>query len=214
MPGIAEHVLAMTDKLLAAQRDDRPLLDQIERAPVRLVGAPSTNRCAQALSAMICAAPALTKSAKRKSGISIAGCSVSTASRTSLHRVGRRSRRQIGRACERQIRARPTRISLPAIEAVPPSGMTVSARMRPAIGPSTLMCFCPASLVAAIFQPNRFRWPNSSRSPPGSHSLRRGRAAAAQASSASKLGAGAPMIVQGLRRRRDLVLSSIRSSDS
>jgi hypothetical protein len=33
--------------------------------------------------------------------------------------------------------------------------MTVSARMRPAIGPSTLICFCPASLVAAIFQPNR-----------------------------------------------------------
>jgi hypothetical protein len=33
--------------------------------------------------------------------------------------------------------------------------MTVSVRMRPAIGPSTLMCFCPASLVAAIFQPNR-----------------------------------------------------------
>ena len=48
-----------------------------------------------------------------------------------------------------------TRISLPAIEAVPPSGITVSARMRPAIGPATLMCFCPASLVAAIFQPNR-----------------------------------------------------------
>src|SRR5947209_15202819 len=49
-----------------------------------------------------------------------------------------------------------TRISLPAIEAVPPSGITVSARMRPAIGPSTLMCFCPAALVAAIFQPNKW----------------------------------------------------------
>ena len=49
-----------------------------------------------------------------------------------------------------------TRISLPAIEAVPPSATTVSERMRPAIGPSTLMCFCPASLVAAIFQPNSF----------------------------------------------------------
>jgi len=48
-----------------------------------------------------------------------------------------------------------TRISFPAIEAVPPSGITVSGRMRPAIGPSTLICFCPASLVAAIFQPNR-----------------------------------------------------------
>jgi hypothetical protein len=48
-----------------------------------------------------------------------------------------------------------TRISFPAIEAVPPSGMTVSGRMRPAIGPPTLMCFCPASLVAAISQPNR-----------------------------------------------------------
>ena len=49
-----------------------------------------------------------------------------------------------------------TRISLPAIDAVPPSAITVSGRMRPAIGPSTLMCFCPASLVAAIFQPNSF----------------------------------------------------------
>ena len=27
---------------------------------------------------------------------------------------------------------------------------------RPASGPATLMCFWPASLVAAIFQPNRF----------------------------------------------------------
>jgi hypothetical protein len=49
-----------------------------------------------------------------------------------------------------------TRISFPAIEAVPPSTITVSDRMRPAIGPSTLMCFCPASLVAAIFQPKSF----------------------------------------------------------
>jgi hypothetical protein len=48
-----------------------------------VVGAPSTNKCAQALSAMICAAPALTKSEKRESGISIAGCKVSTASSTS-----------------------------------------------------------------------------------------------------------------------------------
>ena len=48
-----------------------------------------------------------------------------------------------------------TAISLPAIDAVPPSAMTVSDRMRPAMGPATLMCFCPASLVAAIFQPNR-----------------------------------------------------------
>ena len=37
--------------------------------------------------------------------------------------------------------------------AVPPSGITCSAKMRPASGPVTLMCFCPASLVAAIFQP-------------------------------------------------------------
>ena len=44
---------------------------------------------------------------------------------------------------------------LPAMAAVPPSGITVSAKMRPAIGPTTLMCFCSASLVAAIFQPNR-----------------------------------------------------------
>jgi hypothetical protein len=44
-------------------------------------GAPRTNKCAQALSAMICAAPALTKSANRESGISIAGCNVATASR-------------------------------------------------------------------------------------------------------------------------------------
>ena len=45
---------------------------------------------------------------------------------------------------------------VPAIDAVPPSGINVSARMRPAIGPATLICFWPASLVAAIFQPKRF----------------------------------------------------------
>ena len=48
-----------------------------------------------------------------------------------------------------------TAISLPAIDATPPSAITVSAKMRPAIGPGTLMCFCPAALVAAIFQPNK-----------------------------------------------------------
>src|SRR6478609_1745405 len=77
--GITEHILAVTNKLLAAHGDDRPLLDEIAR-PSALVGGPSTNRCAQALSGMICAAPALTKSANRESGISMAGCSVSTAS--------------------------------------------------------------------------------------------------------------------------------------
>jgi hypothetical protein len=50
----------------------------------------------------------------------------------------------------------PTRISLPFIDAMPPSAITVSLMMRPASGPATLMCFCPASLVAAIFQPNNF----------------------------------------------------------
>ena len=71
-----------------------------------------------------------------------------------LHGVGRRSRRQIARM-RKANSGSATRISLPAIEAVPPSAITVSARMRPAIGPATLMCFWPASLVAAIFQPNR-----------------------------------------------------------
>src|SRR5205807_4148699 len=33
--GIAEHILSVTDELLSAQRDDRPFLDEIERAPVR-----------------------------------------------------------------------------------------------------------------------------------------------------------------------------------
>ncbi|MGY4599706.1 hypothetical protein ACVWXL_007452 [Bradyrhizobium sp. GM22.5] len=49
----------------------------------------------------------------------------------------------------------PTRIALPFIEAVPPSAITVSLMIRPANGPATLMCFCPDSLVAAIFQPNK-----------------------------------------------------------
>jgi hypothetical protein len=44
---------------------------------------------------------------------------------------------------------------LPAIGAVPPSAITWLLKMRPACGPATLMCFWPASLVAAIFQPNR-----------------------------------------------------------
>src|SRR2546423_1827042 len=47
-----------------------------------VVAGPSTNRCAQALSAISWASPAPTKSANRESGISIAGCSVSTASST------------------------------------------------------------------------------------------------------------------------------------
>ena len=34
-PGVAKHVLAMTGELPAAQRDDRFLLDEVERAPVR-----------------------------------------------------------------------------------------------------------------------------------------------------------------------------------
>ena len=33
--GIAQHVLAVTDELLAAHADDGPLLDQVQRAPVR-----------------------------------------------------------------------------------------------------------------------------------------------------------------------------------
>ena len=89
---------------LAAQRDDRLLLDEIERAPVRFAGAPSTNKCAQALSAMICAAPALTKSAKRESGISIAGCSVLDRIENLLHAVGRRPRRQVRSHAKREFR--------------------------------------------------------------------------------------------------------------
>ena len=42
---------------------------------------------------------------------------------------------------------------LPASETVAQGACTRSARMRPASGPSTPMCFCPATLVAAIFQP-------------------------------------------------------------
>lgn len=46
-----------------------------------------------------------------------------------------------------------TRILLVASETVPPISTAFSAMRRPAIGPSTLMCLCPARLVAAIFQP-------------------------------------------------------------
>ena len=37
---------------------------------------------------------------------------------------------------------------------VAPSGKTISASSRPASGPSTPICDCPAWLVAAIFQPH------------------------------------------------------------
>ena len=53
-----------------------------------VVAGPSTNKCAQALSAMICAAPALTNSENRELGISIAGL---TLIEHLLHRVGLRS---------------------------------------------------------------------------------------------------------------------------
>ena len=36
---------------------------------------------------------------------------------------------------------------------VAPLSNARSRSSRPASGPSTLMCFCPATLVAAIFQP-------------------------------------------------------------
>ena len=92
---IADNACAHLFVLGPATTADWRARDLVEERPVttlrgqqfighgkNVLGDPSTNRCAQALSAMICVAPALTKSSNRESGISMAGCSVSTASRT------------------------------------------------------------------------------------------------------------------------------------
>lgn len=85
--------------------------------------------------------------------ISIAGCNVSMAASTSSTVYGAARGGRL-RPIRKANSGSPTRISLPFIGAAPPSAITVSLMMRPAMGPATLMCFCPASLVAAIFQPN------------------------------------------------------------
>ena len=59
--------------------------------------------------------------------------------------VRRGARRQVAPDAEGEFRL---------ADAVLPSAITVWLMIRPASGPETLMCFCPASLVAAIFQPN------------------------------------------------------------
>ena len=46
-----------------------------------------------------------------------------------------------------------TSMRLAPSRTVSPTGTIFSASSRPAMGPLTLMCFCPATLVAAIFQP-------------------------------------------------------------
>jgi hypothetical protein len=56
-----------------------------------------------------------------------------------------------------------TRIELPSSGTTAPGASTRSRSMRPAIGPSTLMCRWPATLVAAIFQPTT-GWPERSAS--------------------------------------------------
>jgi hypothetical protein len=97
-----------------------------------------------------------------------------------------------------------TRIPLPAIDAVPPSGITVSARMRPAIGPSTLMCFLsglaggrdlPAEQVCGRISLDRCLDRISFGAVPRAQPI----------FERIKLGAGAPMAVQRLRGRRNLI---------
>src|SRR2546429_5550029 len=78
---IAQYIFAVTDELLAAHRDDRALFDEIARAPVR--GCRWTKH--EQMRASVVGNDlrgAGAKSSNRESRISMAGCSVSTASRT------------------------------------------------------------------------------------------------------------------------------------
>lgn len=101
---------------------------------------------------MSCGAPARLKSAKRESGTSIAGCSAATAATTSSTPYGA-ARGGRSRPMRKANSASATRIRFAPKGRAAPSSDTISASSRPASGPSTLMCACPAALVAAIFQP-------------------------------------------------------------
>ena len=90
-----------------------------------------------------------------------------------------------------------TRISFPAMAAMPPSGMTVSGRMRPAIGPRTLMCSGrPRWLLRSSSRTIVRR--TALRSGPGSRNLRSVLRAQLRFEP-GELGAGAPMLAQDTR---------------
>ena len=101
---------------------------------------------------MSCGAPTAVKSLNRESGISIAGCRLSTAASTSAteYAVARGAR---SRSIRNANSASATRMWLAPNGTVPPFSNTRSRSSRPASGPSTAMCAWPALLVAAIFQP-------------------------------------------------------------
>ena len=120
-----------------------------------VAGAPSTNRCAQALSAMSLRGAGADEIGKPRIRNLDRRMQRADGVEHLLHAVGRRSRRQIGAPCERRIRARRRASRCRPWRRCRHRQSRSRLRMRPAIGPSTLMCFCPASLVAAIFQPNR-----------------------------------------------------------
>jgi len=93
----------------------------------------------------------VTKSENRESGISIARMQGIDASINFLHRARTRSAGQVPRHAKGEFRLADAHF-ISGIDAVPPSEHGLD-RMRPAIGPSTLMCFWPASLWRRSSQP-------------------------------------------------------------
>ena len=72
-PGVTKHVLSMTGELLSPQRNDRFLLHEIERAPVRRRWRTEHEQVRACIVRDDLRGSALTKSANLESGISIAG---------------------------------------------------------------------------------------------------------------------------------------------
>ena len=181
---------------LSRSCDDRFLLDEIERAPVRSGGRAENEQMRAGIVGDDLRGAGTDEI--REPRIRNLDRRMKRADRVEnfLHGVRQTMRGGRSAAMRKANSGSPTRISFPAIGAVPPSAISVSARMRPAIGPSTLMCFCPASLVAAIFQPNRFpaRIIFDRRL---DRIAFRAVARTLRGVEAGEFGAGAPMIVQG-----------------
>jgi len=185
----------------AAQRGHGPLLpNQIARAPIRRRGRTQhETECAQALSAISCAAPAPTEIGESRSGISIAGCSDRrTVSSTCLHGVGRRSRRQIGSHAKREFRLGHAHF-VAGHRRRPASAITVSAGCA-GHRAVDIDVFLSGRAGGRDLPAEQVRGSNIVRSRPGSHILRCGPTVAASRR-AHQAGAGEPMVVQASARQ-------------
>ncbi len=85
-PRIAEHIPAVADMALAAQGDDGFLVDEIERAPVRLCRCAEDEQVRAGIVGDDLGFAGVHEVGESRIGISIAGCRVSTAASTSATR--------------------------------------------------------------------------------------------------------------------------------